>query len=146
MARKNDKRIRAKELYLTGNYTQKQISEMVGISETSIGKWKREDKWDDLKDSILITREAELKRLYKQLAYLNDYTDGIIENEGKPDTKIFDAVSKCTAAIKALEIDLSIAEKVDVGTAFINLVMKEDVDLAKQIVKWFDIFIKESIK
>lgn len=146
MAKLNEKRLRAKELFLTGNYMQKDISQLLNVSETSLTKWKREDKWEDLKDSILITREAELKRLYKQLAFLNDYTDQLIADGRKPDTKIFDAVSKCTASIKSLEIDLTIAEKVDVGTAFINLVMSEDVELGKKIVRWFDIFIKQSIK
>lgn len=146
MAKLNEKRLQAKELYLTGKYTQKALGDILKVSQTSLTKWKKEDKWEDLKDSILITREAELKRLYKYLSFLNDYTDKLIADGNKPDTKIFDAVSKCTAAIKTLEIDLTIAEKVDVGTAFINLVMSEDVELAKQIVKWFDIFIKQSIK
>lgn len=146
MLKQTEKRQRAKELYLTGNYTLKDLSALLDVSQTSMTKWRREDKWDDLKDSILITREAELRRLYKQLSALNDYSDALITAGRKPDTKIFDAVSKCAASIKALEIDTSIAEKVDVGTAFINLVMTEDVELAKKIVKWFDVFIKQSIK
>lgn len=146
MARKNENRSKAKSLFLTGQYTQKEIAELTGISERSICKWKDEEEWDSLKTSLLTTRENELRRLYKMLEILNDDIDDRAEQRIPITSKEADAVLKLTAAIKNLELETSIADKVEVGTAFINLVRKEDHDLSKQIIKWFDIYLAQIIK
>lgn len=146
MAKQTDKRQKAKSLYLTGQYDQIEIAAIVGISTRSITKWKAEDAWDDLKESMLTTRENELRRLYKMLRILNDDIDKKADEKKPISSKEADAVLKLTAAIKNLEIETSIAEKVEVGMDFINLVRKEDVELSKQITKWFDIYIQQSIK
>lgn len=145
MGKVNDKRINAKRLFLTGSYSQKEIAELVGASEKSISEWKKEDGWDTLKESLLTTRENELRRMYKMLRVLNDNIDLSADLKIPIDSKQSDSLLKLTQAIKNLEIETSIAEKVDVGIAFINLVRKDDVELAKTISQWFDVFIKQSI-
>lgn len=146
MAKQNDKKQKAKSLYLTGQYSQKEIGELVEISENSISKWKDEGDWDSFKTSLLTTRENELRRLYKMLSVLNDDIDNKAEMKIPINSKEADAVLKLTSAIKNLEIETSIAEKVEVGMEFINLVRKEDTDLSKKISKWFDAYIQQSIK
>lgn len=146
MAKQNDKRAKAKSLYLTGQYDQKEIADLVGVSERSITKWKNEENWDDLKESLLTTRENELRRLYKMLRILNDDIDLKAEEKIPINSKEADAVLKLTAAIKNLELETSIADKVEVGMAFINLVRKENIELSKEVTKWFDIFLQQSIK
>jgi transposase len=143
--KRNDQKDKAKSLYLTGQYSQKEIAAIVGISENTIGKWANnpEDKWEDLKTSMLTSRTNELRRLYKMLQNINDSIDEKTDAKIPINSKDADAVLKLTSAIKNLEIETSIAEKVDVGTDFINLVSKEDVELAKQISKWFDIYLNQ---
>jgi hypothetical protein len=77
------------------------------------------------------------------LQNINDSIDEKTDAKIPINSKDADAVLKLTSAIKNLEIETSIAEKVDVGTDFINLVSKEDVELAKQISKWFDIYLNQ---
>ena len=146
MAKLNEQRGKAKSLYLTGQYDQKEIAALLGYSEKTIGKWKAEDEWDSFKTSLLTTRENELRRLYKMLKSLNDSIDEFAEAKIPINSKQADAVLKLTTAIKNLEIETSIAEKVEVGTDFINLVRKEDVELSKQITKWFDVYLKSTMK
>lgn len=146
MAKTNENRGKAKSLYLTGQYDQKEIAALLEVSEKTIGKWKTEDDWESFKTSLLTTRENELRRLYKMLKNLNDDIDFRSENKIPINSKDADAVLKLTAAIKNLEVETSIAEKVEVGTDFINLVRKENVELSKQITKWFDVYLKSSIK
>lgn len=143
--KQSDKKAKAKSLYLTGQYNQKEIAELVEVSEKTVSKWANdpEDKWDEMKVSLLTSRNSELKRLYKMLQNINDSIDEKTELKIPINSKDADAVLKLTAAIKNLEIETSIAEKVDVGTAFINLVSKEDTELAKQISKWFDIYLNQ---
>lgn len=146
MARQNDKRQKAKALYLTGQYDQKEIAEIVEISEKTISKWKQDDDWESMKTSLLTTRENELRRLYKMLNILNNDIDKKAEEDIPINSKEADAVLKLTAAIKNLEIETSIAEKVEVATEFINFLRKENNDLAKEFTKWFDIFLNQLAK
>lgn len=141
MARQNDKRQKAKSLYLTGQYDQKEIASIVDISEKTIGKWKQGDDWESMKTSLLTTRENELRRLYKMLNILNNDIDKKAAEDIPINSKEADAVLKLTTAIKNLEIETSIAEKVEVATEFINFVRKENAELAKDITKWFDLFL-----
>lgn len=146
MAKQSEQRQKAKSLYITGQYLQKEIAEITGISERTITKWKEEDDWESMKESLLTTRENELRRLYKMLTNINDSIE-IKSAAGTPiNSKEADAVLKLTTAIRNLELDTSIADKVDVGTAFINMVRKDDVELSKIITKWFDVFLKNSMK
>lgn len=146
MAKQNLKEQKARNLYVTGQYTQKEIAELVGASEKTISKWKEDGEWEALQTSLLTTRENELRRLYKMLQNLNDSIDEKAENKIPINSKEADAVLKLTTAIKNLEIETSIAEKVEVGTEFINLIRSQDVELSKTITKWFDVYIKQSIK
>lgn len=143
MAKKTESRLKAKSLYLTGQYDQKEIAEITGVSEKTISTWKQEEDWDSLKESLLTTRENELRRLYKMLRNLNDSVDEKAALNIPINSKDADAVLKLTAAIKNLELETSIADKVEVGTAFINMVRKEDIDLSKKIASWFDAFLKQ---
>lgn len=146
MAKTNENRSKAKSLYLTGQYDQKDIAALLEVSEKTIGKWKAEDDWESFKTSLLTTRENELRRLYKILKSLNDEIDLCAESGIAISSKQADSVLKLTAAIKNLEVETSIAEKVEVGTDFINLVRKENFELSKEITKWFDVYLKSSIK
>jgi len=143
MGKKSEFRLKAKSLYLTGQYTLKEIADLTRVSERSIITWKQTEDWDSLKESLLTTRENELRRLYKMLANLNDSIDEKTQSNIPINSKDADAVLKITAAIKNLELETSIAEKVEVGTSFINMVRKEDLNLSKKIASWFDAYLKQ---
>jgi transposase-like protein len=145
MANSTDKKQKAKALFLTGQYLQKEIAAIVGISEKTLSKWANDEKekWEDLKVSMLTTRSNELRRLYKMLRIINDGLDEKSEMGLPINSKDADAVLKLTAAIKNLEIETSIAEKVEVGSEFINMIRKEDIELSKVITKWFDIYLNQ---
>ena len=66
------KREWAKTLYLKENLTQQEIAERVGVSRITVNNWIGKNGWEMLKTSITITREEQLKSLYRQLAELNN--------------------------------------------------------------------------
>jgi hypothetical protein len=146
MAKQNDKKNKAKSLFLTGQYDQKEIAEIVCCSEKSVSKWKIEGDWESFKTSLLTTRENELRRLYKMLQNINDSIDEKSNQKIPINSKDADAVLKLTAAIRNLEIETSIADKVEIGTAFINFIRKDDNDKAKEITKLYEAFLTSQIK
>lgn len=67
----------AKQLFLEG-VTRKEIAARLKRTEKTIGKWVTDGKWENLKRSLLVTKEAQINSLYSQLERLN------IEVETRP--------------------------------------------------------------
>lgn len=145
MTKSSDRQNKARSLYVTGKYDQKEIADIVGASEKTISKWKREGEWDTMKESLLTTRENELRRLYKMLRILNDDIDLKAMEKIPINSKEADALLKLTAAIRNLELETSIADKVEVATSFIDFVRKNDLEMSKSIASLFDAFLKQFI-
>ena len=61
----------AKLLFVKENLTQAEIAERVGVSRVTVNKWINAENWEHLKVSVTITKEEQLKNLYRQLAELN---------------------------------------------------------------------------
>ena len=67
----------AKTLYTRETLTQAEIAERVGVSRVTVNNWIGKGNWEQLKASITITREEQLKNLYRQLAELNNAIMGL---------------------------------------------------------------------
>lgn len=171
----------AKRLFLDGN-TQKVIAQRLGRTEKTIGKWKEEGKWDDLRKSLLVTKDTQLTSLYNQLDRLNkeietrtivyDIPVGLLKSvvvkdkngneklempsynpsdfpvkiSNTPTSKEADIISKITSSINKLETETSIGEIVDVAKQIIQFTQGIDLDFAKQLTEYFDLFIKQKMK
>lgn len=138
----------AKLLYTAEGVTvQKELAERVGVSAQTINKWVNSEDWESLRTSIMLTKEAELRRLYRRFTFLNDLIEKREIEEKKPVSNAeADSLVKISAAIKNLETDVSAAEAIEVLKNFISSVRKHNLDLAKQITKEADLFIKSLIK
>jgi len=147
MANKKDKEKEyAKLLFVKENLTQKEVAERCGVTEKTMSRWVRDEKWEDLKVSLLTTKEDELRRLYAQLKELNDMVYKRPEGERYANNKDADIISKLTASIRQLETETSIAQIVEVGKSLAEWLRKIDVDKAKEFVSYFDGFIKDRLK
>lgn len=129
-----------------GVTTQKELAERVGITEKTIGKWIKDENWESERTSLLLTREKELKRTYKQYTALNDS----IELRGKgadfPTPKEADILIKIAASIAKLETEVSAQEAIEVLMATVNFARTENLEEAKIVMKWADLFIKTKLK
>ena len=61
----------AKLLYTKENLTQAEIAGRVGVTRVTINKWINSESWEMLKVSITITKEEQLKNIYRQLVEIN---------------------------------------------------------------------------
>lgn len=142
--RKAQEKEYAKSLYIGGGLTQKEIAERVSVTEKTLAKWIKEGKWDNLKKSLLTTKENQLSFLYDQLDFLN--TD-ISKRDFKVAVgKEADTIIKLTASINRLETETSIGDIVEVARNFIEFVRQQDLELAKIITNLFDVFITAKMK
>lgn len=100
----------AKTLYTRETLTQAEIAERVGVSRVTVNNWIGKGNWEQLKASITITREEQLKNLYRQLAELNNAIMGKPEGERFPNAAEADTISKLSNAIKKLETEVGLAD------------------------------------
>jgi transcriptional regulator with XRE-family HTH domain len=143
---KGQKKEWARLLYTRENLTQKEIAAKTGVSAVTVNKWVKTEEWDKLRQSMLITRETQLSRLYMQLDELNA---SIMEREpGKrfADYKEADVISKHTKSIKEMETDASIADIVEVGKRLLNWLRPLNPDKALETAHTLDDFIKDILK
>jgi transcriptional regulator with XRE-family HTH domain len=142
------KKEHAKLLYTVEGVTVgKELAERVGVSAQTISKWINSEDWEALRSSVLLTKEAELRRLYRRFTFLNDLIEKREIEEQKPvSNSEADSLVKISAAIKNLETDVSASESMEVLKNFISSVRSHNLELAKAITKEADLFIKTLIK
>lgn len=134
----------AKLLFVYENLTQKEIAERVGVSEVTICKWAKTEKWDSLKVSITITKEEQLKSLYRQLSAMNT---AIADRDQKYATAAeADCISKLANAIDKMESDIGVSDIVSVGKKWLNWLRNFDLKKAQEITPLFDAFIKDNLR
>ena len=51
----------AKMLYTKETLTQAEIAERVGVSRVTVNNWINKENWEQLKASVTITREEQLR-------------------------------------------------------------------------------------
>lgn len=82
----------AQDLYFAGNLTQKEIAEMLNISETTIYNWKIEGKWDEYRGANASVMSELMGNLYKKTLEL-----------AKDPVNNADAIAKMAASIEKLK-------------------------------------------
>jgi len=139
------KREWAQLLYTKEHLTQKEIAERVGISVQTMSKWVTKFKWDELKVSLTITREEQLKNLYRQLSEMNK---AISERDGNkyPTAAEADTITKLANAIDKLETETGLNEILSTFKEFLNWMRKFNLEEAQRLVPLFDDFVKTKLK
>ena len=132
-------------LYLKENLTQVEIAEKVGVSRCTLNKWVKSEKWEERKAGITLTREEQIKNLYRQVAEINDVISGREKGKRFATTSEADTLSKLSGAIKKMETEIGIADIISTGTRFIEFLRTIDLDKAKDTARLFDIFIKQNL-
>ncbi|MBN8668763.1 MAG: hypothetical protein J0M30_14795 [Chitinophagales bacterium] len=133
----------AKTLYLQGELSQKDIAGKVKVHETTLSGWINKEKWNQLRRSLLTRRSDILNNLYIVLEKINEKLN---ETDGIGDTKMADMFVKYTSAIKNLEMETSLAQHMDSGTAFHKWLNAIDPPLALTFLNHWDGFIKDQLK
>lgn len=135
----------AREKYLRGNFTQEEVAKAVGLSRQTINRMAQEEKWDERKAGLTLTREEIIKGLYRQAKELNDEIMKRPPGQRFPDNTELHKQTQLASNIKKLENEAGIAEIISVLTRFINYVRPIDLEKAKEITLLSDLFIRENV-
>lgn len=138
----------AHDLYIRGELTQKAIAEKVDVSEQALSRWVNENnaQWEKEKTTLLTTKNTELNSLYRQLALLNQHNENALTDDDPETHPDYDRLAKLVKSIKSLEVKTGIGEMIETAKALISFTMPENIEDAKTINKWFDLFIKDRLQ
>lgn len=138
----------AKHIYITEpNILHKELAQRVGVSANTIGRWVADGKWEELRASVITSKAAQLARLYKQLTALNDSIESRPEEARVVSSRDVDTLNKLTAAIRNLETETNLADKIEVGKEFLTYVrrVQTNTDTIKEVAALFDAYIKSCL-
>lgn len=126
------------------NISDAELGEKVGMSRVTIGKWRREGIWDDIKKALKGTRENQLSNFVKQLEALND---DINTREGKnyPDYNEGLTQTQLAKNIERFKGDASLVELLEHNKVVIKFIRANYPDKVKEWVLIFDELVKESM-
>jgi len=134
----------AKVLYIRERLTQKEVAQRVGVGEHALGRWVKDLGWDKLRRSLLVTKHEQIAMLYGQLEAQNTI---INERDSKvADNKEADVISKLCAAIRSLETEVNIGDRIEIGMEFGEYVRQNAPEKVGELVELFDAYLKTKIK
>ena len=136
------KRDWAKTLYLRENLTQQEIADRVGVSRVTVSNWVNKNKWEEQRTALTLTREEQVRSLYRQVAAITRAIEERPEGERFATSAEADIIGKLSKSIKQLEMEVGIADVVSVITKFIEFLRPVDLQKAKDITSLADAFIK----
>lgn len=136
----------AKLLFTKEGLSQTEVAARTGVSKVTINKWVASGEWNKLRQSLLVTRDEQLRRLYMQLDELNTAIMQREQGSRFANSKEADTISKLTVSIRTLETDASIADIVEVCKRILNYLRPISPEKAREVAMIFDDFIKEALK
>lgn len=138
----------AQQLYISNpGMTQKEVAERAGVSNATIGRWFSEGRWEQLRTGIVATKTEQLSRLYNHLKEFNNSIDARPADCRIMSPRDVDTLTKLTNAIRNLETETNIADRIEVGKEFLAYVRRvvTNAEQVKQIAVLFDGYIKKCL-
>lgn len=135
----------ARELFIQGNFTFAEIAEKVGSTRQTVSRWAEAGKWEDLKVYMTVGKEKVLRGFYQQLAEIQEAIMGREPGKRVATSAEADRQVKLASAIKKLENDCGITGLIDAGIRFCDYMRGVDMDEAKKVAKYWDLFLTETM-
>ena len=138
MAAENEsKRRRAEELYIHSDFNQKEIGEIIQVSDKTLRTWKIKYQWDELKKNHAVTAPKIIAALQEKLYQLSKAD--AIQNADK--------IAKIAAAMDKLKgRKLTLSNYLEVLVEFIEYLRPQDEALAQQLSLHAKAFIKTRLQ
>lgn len=134
----------AERLAVKEGKTQREISELLGISEKTISKWSANGQWQrQRKEYLVSTREGPVEKLKKALLEILEKVDA---RELTENARLTDQITKIISAIEKIEggrdVLGSAIETMDKFTRYLIRV-EQDKEMIKKIGEHIHRFFEE---
>ncbi len=122
---REDKYSIAFDLYLDTDKTQKEIAQIVNVTEKTLTKWKNDNEWDLLKSAETVTARKIIDNLYKRAYALSQ------DENSKAD----DIIKIANSIEKLSNKKVTISQIINVFKDFTTWAFGEEPETAKLINK-----------
>jgi transposase len=117
----------AYELFFNTEKTQKEIADIVGVSEVTLSNWVADNKWGEMKSMEKASRGATIRKIHERIFHLS-------QND---DVNSSDAASKWAAVLEKIEQrKITLPNKVNVFKDFDTWLFGKDPELAKKVSEY----------
>ena len=129
--RKNPQEQLAEILFIDADYTFKQISQELNVSEKTVGKWADKGEWETQKKVRNLSPDKLIASYYEE----SDLIRQKAREEQRPlSAKECDALNKLASAIEKLDKKVSPSINMAVFIRFNNYLKVIDNDLVKKLI------------
>lgn len=135
----------AKLIYTTEGLNGKLTAQKVGVSAKTMSAWVIKGKWDDLKASLIISKEQQLRRIYFQINEINNDIETREVGKRYANSKEADTLVKLTSAAKTLETESGLSSIIEAFMGFNNWLRLLDLKKAQEFLKLQDGYIKTKL-
>lgn len=111
-------------LYVDNRFEQKEISRIIGISEQTICRWKKEGAWEEDREADAMGPQKIIRRINKRYDKLLTSIESRPEGEDFPNSKEADILNKLADSVKKLQVEILHGHKTEVGKQFITYMQK----------------------
>lgn len=132
----------AKSLYTRDNMTIIEIAEQVGVDRRTVGRWAKEEGWDNLRTGMLMTKQAQIANLYEGINQLNEQRLARPEGQRGWTSAEAASIAHISKTLERLEAESGIADIIDVFTGLLSWVRERDLSKAKELSLLLDEYVK----
>jgi transposase len=131
------RKVLAEEYFFAGK-SQIEIAELLDTPANTINRWVAEGDWKKLRDAKTITRDKLVSNMISQIVAMED----LAKQENRIlNAKETDSINKLASAIEKLDKKVNISVYIQVFKEFNEYLLKEDLELAKQVTRFQTAFI-----
>jgi len=140
--RKDKEQILAKELYLAGTKTQKEIAEMVGVTEKTLSNWVDAGNWETIRAARMSTvAEVATNVIAIQKARTAEILASI--QAGGDTNKYGDELLKMAMALEKLQGHTTLTTYIQVLQEFMGFVGGKDHKFRAQLAEMQSAFLNQ---
>lgn len=143
-----EKKLKAEQLFIQTDLSQKEIAAMVGVSQKTMSDWVNADNgaWKVSKTAKSITKDKVIASWYQQLDALNSQIAKREEANRYPTPSETDQMVKIAAAIDKLERSYNFAMYHQVVDELADFLARRDQEAAAILAKWSLDFLKHKTR
>ena len=109
-------------LFVDNGFEQRVISQITGISEPSISKWKKDGNWDEERRVAIMGPDKQMRRIIRMYDTMLTIIEKRKHPNNIPNSKEADILNKMSDSVNKLNREFSFFVKADVGKMFVTFV------------------------
>lgn len=125
----------AYEWVMNSDKTQKEIADIVGVSEVTMSKWATDGRWEELKAYEAASRGGACRNILKK----------IFEESQKEDCDA-DKIAKYSSALERLENkSITVPNIINIFIEFGNWLYPKDPEASKKLTNYMNLYVEEKV-